>query len=219
MPDENENFFSARRCLLEPIEEIFEAAKLLDEAADAHLEGNRKRAEALIGKADNPAITRWTEAIWGSGNQHIHRFREVEDAPPWLARDLRPRPRAPGMTTKKSVIARDRYRCRFCGIPVINRRVRELLRASYPKALRWGATNAEQHSAFQCMWLQYDHVLPNSRGGESSLANLIITCGPCNFGRMERTLAEVGLIDPRSMPILGSSWDGLERLFVTPRAP
>ena len=63
------------------------------------------------------------------------------------------------------------------------------------------------------MWMQFDHVLPHSRGGDNSLENVIVTCAPCSFGRMERTLEEVGLIDPRLVPMDKTRWDGLERLL------
>ncbi len=87
------------------------------------------------------------------------------------------------------------------------------MRKAYPKELRWGTTNPEQHAAFQCMWLQYDHILPHSRGGDNSLENMIITCAPCNYGRSEYTLEEVGLIDPRTVPVQHTVWDGLERFL------
>ena len=58
----------------------------------------------------------------------------------------------------------------------------------YRDALPWGRTNTGQHAAFQCLWLQFDHVLPHSRGGPTDLDNLIITCGPLQ-------LREIGL-DP-----------------------
>ncbi|WP_370245679.1 HNH endonuclease [Acidipila sp. EB88] len=62
------------------------------------------------------------------------------------------------------------------------------------------------------MWAQYDHVLPHARGGDTSLDNLLLTCAPCNFGRMNSTLDEVGIQDPRLRAIRPSTWDGLERL-------
>ncbi len=62
------------------------------------------------------------------------------------------------------------------------------------------------------MWLQNDHIIPHSRGGHTTLDNMVITCAPCNFGRMEYTLAEVGLADPRDRPPVISDWDGLEAL-------
>ncbi|MBL0900807.1 MAG: HNH endonuclease [Reyranella sp.] len=206
------DFHAPRRCLLEPIQAIFDAAKNLDDAVDAHLAGDRTAADALILEADRPEIYRWTDAIWGRHVAEILRIRPVANAPPTLRKDDRPIPRAPVAETRRRVIDRDGYHCRFCGIPVIDRRVRSMLREHYPIALRWGRTNNQQHAAFQCMWLQYDHVLPNGRGGDSSADNIVVTCAPCNFGRMERTLEEVGVLDPRSRPVIRSAWDGLERI-------
>ena len=48
------------------------------------------------------------------------------------------------------------------------------------------------------MWAQYDHLVPHARRGTNELGNLVITCAPCNFGRMEHCLEDVGLIDPRT---------------------
>lgn len=122
----------------------------------------------------------------------------------------------PGTQTRKAMLARDGYHCRFCGLPVIDADIRRLLVTAYPSAVNWGPTNAAQHAAFQCMWLQFDHILPNSRGGDSSLENMVVTCAPCNFGRMEATLEEARLVHPLSCPIpviwsRHAEWDGLER--------
>ena len=208
-------FLAPRRCLLEPIAEIWTAARLLHEAVDAHLSGETHRAETLICEADFPAIARWTESIWGHRNQNVHRYRSVSDAPPSLAKEMRPQPRMPNRETQLRVKERDGLFCRFCGVPVIDKSIRTRIRSVYPCALRWGRRNAEQHAAFQCMWLQYDHILPNSRGGESSVENVVVTCAPCNFGRMEWTLEEVGLMDPRIAVVSPSrgaaaKWNGLE---------
>jgi len=204
-----------RRSFLPPIAEIFTAAELLHVASQAHLAGDRSRAEALIREADIPAIAAWTESIWGKIDAGIHRYHIVPGAPPNLAKHERPHPRMPDAATRCQVRERDGHFCRFCGIPTIDQPVRARIRKLYPEALRWGTRNPEQHAAFQCMWLQYDHVLPNSRGGDSSTTNVIVTCAPCNFGRGERILEEVGLIDPRSVPMernwkLAGEWRGLE---------
>ncbi len=61
------------------------------------------------------------------------------------------------------------------------------------------------------MWLQYDHLIPHSRGGTNELTNIVITCAPCNFGRMESTIEEVDLIDPFSRERIKSKWDGLKQ--------
>jgi 5-methylcytosine-specific restriction endonuclease McrA len=135
----------------------------------------------------------------------------VADAPPSLAKNQRVKARMPNTAEKAALYRRDGYHCRFCGVPVIRREVRERIRRVYPDALRWGPTTAEQHAAFQLMWAQYDHVLPHARGGNNELDNVVITCAPCNFARWHYTLEEVGLVDPRTRAPLQSNWDGLER--------
>jgi hypothetical protein len=56
-----------------------------------------------------------------------------------------------------------------------------------------------------------DHMLPHARGGTSDLSNMIVTCAPCNNGRSNLTLEEVGLADPFLRAPVRSTWDGLER--------
>jgi hypothetical protein len=124
----------------------------------------------------------------------------------------------PTSTTRLQILARDGFHCRFCGIPVIPAEVRQLLTGLYPDAAPWGRRNADQHAALQCMWLQFDHLIPNERGGTSDLANVVVTCAPCNFGRMQFTIDEVGLENPMLRPVSSTwrgfdRWDGLTRLL------
>ncbi len=82
----------------------------------------------------------------------------------------------------------------------------------------WSAkSNKLQHAAFQAMWAQYDHILPRARGGNNELSNIVVTCAPCNYGRGNYTLEEVGLVDPRTREPNQSTWDGLERLLHHPK--
>ncbi len=197
-----------RRCLLDPVEEIFKAARLLSLAADAHLFGDLQRADGLIRRADDDAVRQWTEALWGQQAAGIHRYREVPGSPPAVTAAARTGSETPTADVRRAVIARDGYHCRFCGVPVVGAKVRQAIRAVYPEALPWGSTNPSQHAAFQCMNLQFDHVIPYSRGGPTSLENLVVTCAPCNFGRGSWTVEEVGLIDPRTVPVGDGAWDG-----------
>jgi 5-methylcytosine-specific restriction endonuclease McrA len=41
--------------------------------------------------------------------------------------------------------------------------------------------------------LTLDHVVPRSRGGESSWENVVTACAPCNLRKGDRLLAESGL--------------------------
>jgi len=203
---------STRLCLREPISEIFEAAKYLDDAVSAHLNGRRDLADELIRSADIPAIRDWTESLWGKGGP-FSRPLAVENSPPFLPVDKRSKPRMPNSAWKKEIIKRDGFHCRFCGIRVVRPEVRARIRSAYPDALRWtdDNSNAGQHTAFQAMWLVFDHLLPHSRGGTSEPDNMVIACQPCNCGRAQLTLAEVGLADPRTREPVRSNWDGLER--------
>jgi 5-methylcytosine-specific restriction endonuclease McrA len=195
-----------RACLKDPIPEIFEAAKLLADAVTAHLESRRDVADQLIRQANMPAIREWVESIWGKNTGFLPKrdTKRVEKA-------VRIKERMPSPTQKAELLRRDGYHCRFCGIPVIRTEIRKRIHALYPEALPWGRRNIDQHAAFQAMWVQYDHLVAHAASGTNDLENIVITCGPCNFGRMHYSLEEVGLIDPRTREPVRSNWDGLER--------
>ncbi len=211
-----EGFAEGRPCFREPIPEIDLAASYLNEAVSAHFSNGPDRAEELIKLADIPAIGEWGESLWGKNSPYVQR-RDVADAPLPVPRAERMK-RLPTMAEQAGLHLRDGYRCRFCGIPVIRRQVRDRFCKLYPEVARWGKTNESQHTALQTMWAQYDHILPHSRGGSTLLDNLVVTCAPCNFGRVHYTLAEVGLADPRTREPIRSEWDGLERFLKTKAA-
>ena len=207
------DFWAPRPCFRDPIPEIFEAAELLNQAVDAHLNDRSTEAGKLLMQADMSKVRAWLESIWGKGNPEIWRIRKVEGAPKTLDKSERDPKRKPSKQDERALIERDGYQCRFCGIPVIRSEVRIAMRKHYPDELKWGSSNSGQHAAFQCMWVQYDHILPHSRGGRTDLDNLAITCSGCNYGRGEYTLEEVGLIDPRTRPVTKTDWNGLERFL------
>lgn len=201
---------SFRKCLRDPIPEIADAAHYLDTAVSAHNAGRPDLAEHLIQLADIPSIRQWTESIWGKNSPYV-KVREaiaVERATPSRSK------RMPTAAEKRLLHERDHNHCRFCGIPVIRPEIRKRMNGVYPRAVLWGRRNVDCHAAFQAMWVQYDHIVPFTRGGPSELSNLVVTCAPCNFGRMQYTLEEVGLMDPRGREPVTSAWDGLERFSV-----
>jgi 5-methylcytosine-specific restriction endonuclease McrA len=204
------NLSSLRTCLRDPISEIFDAARYLDAAVSAHLAGKIALADELIRLADMPAIREWTESLWGRGGPWTRPLR-IENPLPFVVKDERVKIRMPSKADMAALIKRDGFHCRFCGIPVVRAEVRTLIHRAYPKALPWGTGNANQHAGFQALWVQYDHLLPHARGGANELSNMLVTCGPCNFGRNNLTLEEAGLADPRLREPVRSTWDGLER--------
>lgn len=203
-----------RSCLLDPVPEIEQAAATLERAVEAHLAGARELAADLLRQADSPAVRGWTESIWGKDSRCAPKGPYASAVSKGAATPLR----MPGATVQAALHARDGYYCRFCGIPVVRKQVRERLRRLYPEVPIWGRRNSDQHAALQCMWAQYDHLLPHSRGGSNELANLVVTCAPCNFGRMQYTLEEARLTNPLDRPPRMGSWRGLEKLLEVPRA-
>jgi 5-methylcytosine-specific restriction endonuclease McrA len=199
-----------RDCLRIPIPEIAATAQLLDEAVTAHLRGDRAQAETLFLGADLPILREWTESVWGRNSPHVQ-YAGPSNVYPAVAKGLRSGLRMPTGAEKRALRERDGFHCRFCGIPVIRSEVRSTIRRAYPSAVRWGRTNTTQHAAFQTMWLQYDHLVPHARGGTNDIANMVIACAACNFGRMNYTLDEVGVSDPFARKPVVSGWDGLER--------
>lgn len=209
-----------RAYLCEPVSAIFVAAERLSHAVELHNLGDRSGAEELLRSADDPAVREFTDRGWGRGAAARYGFKTTTSSPPYLPKESRPVPRMPVAATMAQVLERDGRHCRFCGIPVISAAVRRRVQAAYPEVVTWGTTNGSQHSAFQCMWLQYDHLLPNSRGGDSSLENVVVACAVCNFGRMQATLSEARLLNPLDAdpPIRWRghrTWDGLEAFLAS----
>jgi len=199
-----------RRCLREPIPDIEMAARRLDEAVSAHVNGEYEVAEALLRQADEPALRDWLESVWGKVTAY-NRPRRVLPYPPALPVGERLKPRDASLATKRLIHLRDGYYCRFCSMPVIRSAARNAIRSHYPDAVPWGNTNTSQHAAFQCMWAQYDHILPHARGGSSTLENVYLTCAACNYGRENFLLEELDLIHPDRNSSRVGDWDGLER--------
>jgi len=207
-----DNCTSSRLCLRDPIPEIAEAARLLDEAVSAHIDGEPTEAERLIRAANMPVIREWLDSVWGANSPYVQ-YRVVPDAPPLLPKHQRIPVRMPSTEEKSRLLQRDGYQCRFCAMPVIRGEIRRRIAKAYPNALQWGRLNVAQHAAFQAMWVQYDHMVPHARGGTNDLNNMVITCAACNFGRMNYLAAEVGLSDPRLRQPFRTKWDGLERFL------
>lgn len=205
------SFGPPRACFLVPISEIEVATDLIDAAANEILKTNLEQAKELIAQADLPEIGEYARRIVGPYDPEIHRYRAVLGAPRVTAD--RARRRMPPVRIEREVFERDGWRCRFCGIRIVAKKAIRVLDARFPRVLRWSQTgDAEKHCAFLALCSSLDHVLPHSRGGTNDLDNLVAACGPCQFGRNQWTLEEVGISDPRLRPPVVDHWDGLMRI-------
>jgi 5-methylcytosine-specific restriction endonuclease McrA len=204
---------SLRRCFVDPIPELDIAAELLSQAADALMAGDLASARALLAKADIEAVRAHATNIMGGRDKAIYRYRPVVDAPARLARAERSRDRAPSKTVAASVLARDGYRCRFCGCRVVSARARDVMDRLLPGVGLWPRQDRDRHAAFLALSAVVDHLVPHARGGGSQEENLVTACQSCNYGRMDWIIEEVSLSDPRLRAPIVDEWDGLTRLL------
>lgn len=207
--DRDRRFWEERQCFLPPPSALLKGMEMIDAAGDRLLAGELEEAEQLLLWCDHPEIANYVNLVQGPTQPDVHRFRTVPNAPP----TERIRTRMPSATAQKALFARDGYRCRFCGLKVVLRAAVKRLDLEFPAAIRWSGPQSQQHPAFRASCASADHLVPHSRGGSNEPDNLVTACGPCQFGRNQWLISEVGLNDPRSRPPVIDGWDGLSRLL------
>ena len=120
---------------------------------------------------------------------------------------------APDADGLASLSCRDGHVCRYCGNLVIDEKVISFLHRHYAEAVPSTGADRERNAAIIAMRISFEHVVPHSRGGDNTIENIIVSCSPCNSAKSDWTLEQVGLIDPRTVPVERSSWDGLVRIL------
>jgi 5-methylcytosine-specific restriction endonuclease McrA len=114
-----------------------------------------------------------------------------------------------------AVFVRDCWTCRYCGSHTIALPVLRVLSLLYPNRFphhpSWKAGRI--HPAYLLLSTSLDHVRPGARGGSrNERTNLVTACWPCNSGKADFTLEELGwsLLDETDVR---SDWDGLTGLY------
>ena len=198
-----------RRCLLPPLPEHDLAADLLSGAADALLRHDLPQAANLLRESDLRPLEDYRNAVAGPINSAILRQASL---PVYARAHETTGPRMPTLGVTKQLLARDGYRCRFCGSRVIVKEARRAFIKALPTVVRWNGTNRGNHFGLAVLSASIDHLVPFQRGGRNDSDNLVTACNPCQFGRGHWLLDEVELQDPRMYPPNVDSWDGLTRL-------
>ncbi len=124
--------------------------------------------------------------------------------------DIEPRRALPLLETV-AVFQRDCWTCRYCGGQTIAPPVLRVLSRMYPDRFpyhpNWKA--GQVHPAYLLVSTSLDHVRPGGRGGSwSERDNLVAACWPCNSGKADFALEEIGweLLNEADVQ---SEWDGL----------
>jgi len=98
---------------------------------------------------------------------------------------------------------RDNYRCRYCEQPVLPVEFfRKFSKLVGPEEFQFKGKNAEIHGIRLVFGATADHVVPWADGGPTSSSNLVTACWPCNFGKYDFSLEELGMTDPRDRLVL-----------------
>lgn len=201
-----------RRCIKEPIPEIYAAWDAMKEAVDAHMQSDFARAETLFRQADVREVWDWLNSAWVGVIKNVVEMKPTGDSTV-IPKSERDPDRNIAPHIRAAVLERDGYRCRYCGIPVVHADIRKIAAKLYPASVGWDSRDpSKQHAGFQCFWLQFDHVEPHSHGGRSSVENVVISCALCNFGKDRFTLRQLHVEDPRRREPVRMDYDGLERL-------
>jgi 5-methylcytosine-specific restriction endonuclease McrA len=93
------------------------------------------------------------------------------------------------------IYRRDSWTCRYCGLRTVPIPVLRVISSRYPDQFphhpNWKA--GHYHPAYLLVSTSLDHVHPRGRGGASSdQSNLVTACWPCNSGKADFTLDELG---------------------------
>ncbi len=199
-----------RDSFLLPIPELDQAADLLSQAVDRLFAGDTDHARDLLRRADMPTLRAFAASAMGRVTTEIHRFRVVANLLPELAMTERGR-RMPPDIAKNEIFHRDGYRCRYCCCRIVLPKAQSILAKAMPGAVAWGNRDIELNAAFYTLKGVLDHVVPHAHGGGSDADNLVTSCQPCNYGKGNWFLEQVGLRDPRLRAPIVDGWDGLGR--------
>jgi hypothetical protein len=114
------------------------------------------------------------------------------------------------------LFARDKWRCRYCGIRVAGNRkhFKKFAQAIDMPELIVGRTDESRHGLYLMLMASYDHVKPVNQDGTNDAENLVTACWCCQFGKYKYSLKDLGLTGPVNLKLVKSdSWVGLDSKY------
>ena len=181
-------------------------------------EKTREALTALKEENFDLAESKW-QAVDGDQLLHIWNrtndvWRSRRDSLPRALPSVEGRAKPAGRSITRQVYERDDFRCRYCGMYVVVRwkgsplldliaRFPEhtpglsIVNGSLHGSGRNGGVRNVDYAKF--LWSQAapDHVVPRSQGGATDLDNLVTSCSGCNYSKMDLTLEQINVRDPR----------------------
>ena len=181
------------------------------EAVDLFVNTKRDKCLSVISTIRDEEMRLWCS----QHGQVSGRFRKKKlnlPNPVPLDEALRDKDRSP-KKLQDDVFRRDGYHCRYCGSKLIAQEFLNL----FIKNLNCDAFSKKppykenMHGIVHVAWPVADHVHPWNLGGSTTMDNLVSSCGPCNYGKFNWTLEQMGMEDPFNRPPISDEWDGLSK--------
>ena len=198
-----------KMCPLRPPEWLSGQVDVFCVGVSQFLRGDREACLKTLASLRGDELNRWyTVHAQCSGGHRRKRLGlpRPEDVPK-SQRDPRTTLLVAG---QRFVFGRDGYRCRYCGSRVVSGDfITRLSKKLDSDVFRRTRPNATTHGLIQAMLPVQDHVFPRSLGGRTTPENLVTSCYPCNYGKADFTLEQLGMESPFDRPPVVDEWDGL----------
>lgn len=178
------------------------------QAVEKLLSGQREESIALLCTLRNREMKEWCiEHGQVSGRFRKRGLNSPDESPiPETSRDPTKSPKK----YQNAVFLRDGYRCRYCGSRLIAQdAIKSFASALDSEVFVKGRKASENHGIVHAAWPVADHIIPWNLGGRTTLDNLVSSCGPCNYGKYNWTIQQMGIQNPLSGDPISDDWDGL----------
>ena len=176
---------------LPPEVDPWSASCLLLEALQTATKDSTK-ASRMLREFPDDLLKRWFMDV----AQHVGKWRyNQRQQSAENTRTVKGQRKAPTRQELLQLFTYDHYHCRYCGMRVVGDRKQFIKLAqtvNYPELVRTG-TNELRHGLYLTFRASHDHVLPISKGGTNDMENLVTACWPCQFGKAQYTLSQLGM--------------------------
>jgi 5-methylcytosine-specific restriction endonuclease McrA len=201
----------SKRCPLPPPKHFEEC---LDTFINAYYEakkGNISKSLKLLMETRSDDLRDWF-VKHGQMSGHYYRVNGLQLSVPAPFDGKYEEKKKPSRTLERQVFTRDGYRCRYCQTRVLDFKVLQKFEKLVGRSnFRASAeTNDLRHGVTFFFRATADHVVPLTRGGQTTLENLVTACWNCNIGKLNALLSQMGIEDPRKHPTEAKlKWDGM----------
>ena len=203
----------SQTCPLSPPTYFEDSLNYFIESYQLALKGQKDEAIATLQKTRSDDLRHWFVEHGQMSGWH-HRVKG-------LGSPKRPKysgPLDPNKSFAKyesEIYERDGHVCRYCHSRVVDTKVllkmEKIVGAENFKVK--GSGNQIRHGVSLAFRATVDHVKPLSRGGRTTLDNLITSCWSCNYGKYNALLEDMNIEDPfKRPPNLISGWNGLVKI-------